>query len=96
MEDDKFLFLNENVSIDNLEWDYSKINKKISDLRKKSIECLENLCYKDLGLTNNLSDLNIDDKHFEEMANRICSNGAVKGFIDLDKKDIIKIFKDCL
>ena len=66
------------------------------EVAKKSIECLENLCYKDLELTNNLSDLNIDDKHFEEMANRICSNGAVKGFIDLDKKDIIKIFKDCL
>ncbi len=63
---------------------------------KKSIECLENLLYKDLELTNNLSDLNIDDKHFEEMANRICSNGTVKGFIDMNKEDIIKIFRECL
>lgn len=66
------------------------------EVAKKSIECLENLCYKDLELTNNLSDLNIDDKHFEEMANRICSNGTVKGFIDMNKEDIINIFKECL
>ncbi len=66
------------------------------EVAEKSIECLENLLYKDLELTNNLSDLNIDDKHFEEMANRICSNGTVKGFIDMNKEDIVKIFKDCL
>lgn len=66
------------------------------EVAKKSIECLENLFYKDLELTNNLSDLNIDDKYFEEMANRICSNGIVKGFTDIDKEDIIKIFKECL
>ena len=66
------------------------------EVAKKSIECLENLCYKDLELINKLSDLDIDDEHFEEMASRICSNGTVKGFIDLDKEDIIKIFKDCL
>lgn len=66
------------------------------EVAKKSIECLENLFYKDLELTNNLSALNIDDKNFEEMANRICSNGIVKGFVDIDKEDIIKIFKECL
>ncbi len=66
------------------------------EVAEKSIECLENLLYKDLELTNNLSDLNIDAKHFEEMANRICSNGTVKGFIDMNKEDIVKIFKDCL
>lgn len=66
------------------------------EVARKSIECLENLLYKDLELTNNLSDLNINDEYFEEMANRICSNGIVKGFIDLDKQDIINIFKECL
>ena len=49
-----------------------------------------------MGLTNNLSDLNIDDKHFEEMANRICGNGIVEGFIHMNKEDIVKIFKNCL
>ena len=66
------------------------------EVAEKSIECLEKLLYKDLELTNNLSDLNIDEKHFEEMVNRICSNGIVEGFIDMDKEDILKIFKDCL
>ena len=66
------------------------------EVAKKSIECLEKLLYKDLELTNNLSDLNIDERHFEEMANRICSNGIVEGFIDMDREDIVKIFKNCL
>lgn len=66
------------------------------EVAKKSIECLENLFYNDLKLTNNLSDLNIDNKNFEEMADRICSNGIVKGFIDMNKEDIIEIFKESL
>lgn len=66
------------------------------EVAEKSIQCLENLFYEDLELTNNLSSLNINDKHFQEMANRICSNGIVEGFMDMDKEDIVKIFKDCL
>ena len=66
------------------------------EVAEKSIECLEKLLYKDLELTNNLSDLNIDERHFEEMANRICSNGIVEGFMDIDKEDIMEIFKECL
>ena len=63
---------------------------------KKSIRCLEKLLYEDLELTNNLSDLNIDSKNFEEMANRICNTGIIEGFVDLNKDDIINIFKECL
>lgn len=62
----------------------------------KSIEYLENLFYKDLELTDNLSKLNINDQHFKEMADRICENGIVEGFIDIDKEDVVKIFKKCL
>lgn len=66
------------------------------EVAKKSIECVERLFYKDLELTNKLSDLNIDNKNFEEMANRICSNGVVEGLVDLDKNDIVTIFEQCL
>lgn len=66
------------------------------EVAEKSIEYLENFLYKDLELTNNLSDLNIDNSHFNEMANRICSNGTVKGFVDIQKNDVIKILNDCL
>lgn len=66
------------------------------EVAKKSIECLENYFYKDLELTNNLTDLNIDDSNFEEMASRICSKGTVEGFVDLNREDVINIFKECL
>lgn len=66
------------------------------EVAKKSIECLEKLLYQELGLTSNLTELNISEEHFEEMANRICGNGTVKGFIDLNKEDILNILKECL
>lgn len=66
------------------------------EVAKKSIECLEKFFYEELNLTDNLTSLNIDDTKFEEMANRICSNGTVEGFINLNKEDIIKIFNECL
>lgn len=66
------------------------------EVAKKAIECLEKFCYNDLELDKCLSKLNIDDKNFEEMANRICSKGIIKGFKDLDKEDFMKILKDCL
>lgn len=66
------------------------------EVAEKAIDCLEKLVYKDLELTDNLSNINIDSKNFEEMANRICNNGIVKGFIDLDKKDVIEILTRCL
>lgn len=66
------------------------------EVAKKSIECLEHFLYKDLELIDNLTDLNIDNTNFEEMANRICGNGTVKGFIDINKEDVIEILNKCL
>lgn len=66
------------------------------EVAKKSIECLEEFLYKDLNLTDNLTDLNIDNSKFQEMANRICSNGKVEAFVDISKEDIVKIFNACL
>lgn len=76
-------------------WDINSDLPKM-EVAKKSIECIENLFYKELELTNNLSYLHIDSKNFEEMANRICNNGIINGFVDLNKDDIINIFKECL
>lgn len=76
-------------------WDINSDLPKM-EVAKKSIECIENLFYKELELTNNLSYLHIDSKNFEEMAERICSNGKVEGIVDLDKEDILKIFNQCL
>lgn len=66
------------------------------EVAKKSIELLEEFLYKDLNLTDNLTDLNIDNSKFQEMANRICSNGKVETFVDISKEDIVKIFNECL
>lgn len=66
------------------------------EVAKKSIEYLEEFLYKDLNLTDNLTDLNIDNSNFEEMANRICSNGKVEAFVDIRKVDVVKIFNACL
>ena len=66
------------------------------EVAKKSIECLKEFLFNDLELTDNLTSLNIDDSNFDEMASRICKNGIIKGFIDLNKEDIIKIYKNCL
>ena len=62
----------------------------------KAIECLENFAYKDLELTSNLKELNIDDSHFEEMANRICSKGPVEALVNMDKEAILNILNRCL
>ncbi len=66
------------------------------EVAKKSIELLEEFLYKDLNLTDNLTALNIDNSKFQEMANRICSNGKVEAFVDISKVDVIKIFNECL
>ena len=66
------------------------------EVAKKSIEYLEEFLYKDLNLTDNLTDLNIDNSNFEEMANRICGNGKVEAFVDIRKFDVVKIFNACL
>ena len=75
-------------------WNIDSSLPKI-DVAKKSIECLENFLYNDLKLTDNLTDLNISDENFEEMANRICKNGTVETFIDINKEDVVKIFENC-
>lgn len=76
-------------------WDIDPNLPKM-EVAEKAIENLEKFIYEDLKLTDNLHDLNIDDRYFEQMASRICSKGPVQGFIDMDKEDIIKVFKKSL
>ncbi len=74
------------------------IDKNLSkmEVAKKAIYKLEEFLYKDLNLTDTLTKLNIDDKYFEIMAGRITKNGPLKGFKELDKDDIVKIYQACL
>lgn len=66
------------------------------EVAKKSIQKLESFLFKDLNLSNNLTKLNIDSSHFETMAERITKNGPLKGFVDLNKNDILEIYNACL
>lgn len=66
------------------------------EVAKKSIQKLESFLFKDLNLSDNLTKLNIDNSHFETMAERITKNGPLKGFVDLNKNDILEIYNACL
>ncbi|MBO6046977.1 MAG: iron-containing alcohol dehydrogenase [Erysipelotrichaceae bacterium] len=69
----------------------------VMDAAVKAIDMMEDLFYNTLGLKSHLSDLNIDDSRFEEMAKNACgANGVIRGFVDLYPEDVVEIFKLCL
>lgn len=63
---------------------------------KKAIAALDKFCFETLGLKKNLSDLGIDDKHFEAMAKHACRGGAITGPKTLTPGDVEEIYKMCL
>ncbi|MBQ1505623.1 MAG: iron-containing alcohol dehydrogenase [Erysipelotrichales bacterium] len=65
------------------------------EIAEKGIECTEKWLYEDLGLTDNLTALGINEEHLETMAERV--GGKIhKGFVDLSKEDCLAIYKACL
>ncbi len=66
------------------------------DGAKKAIEAISEFCFKTLGLQSKLSELGIDDKHFEDMAKHACKRGKIDGLYPLDVDDVINIYKMCL
>lgn len=63
----------------------------------KAIALTEDFFYNQLGLKSHLSDFNIDDSRFEEMAKAACGQaGVIKGYVDLYPEDVVEIFKMCL
>lgn len=46
-----------------------------------------------LGLHTRLSQLDIDERHFDEMAKRATRNGTVGHYIDIDEKSFVEILK---
>lgn len=64
---------------------------------KNAIDALEDFAFVKLGLSSHLSDLGIDDSHFEEMAqNAVGKGGVIHGFRDLYKEDVVNIYRMCL
>ena len=69
----------------------------VMEAAEKAIECTEKLFFETLGLESKLSNMNIDDSRFEDMAKNACgANGVIKGFVDLYPEDVVNIYKMCL
>lgn len=80
------------VNVFDIDKDLPKI-----EIAKKAIEKLSEFLFKTLGLNSKLSEINIDDKNFEIMAQKaLKGNKTIKGFKELNKEDIINIYKMCL
>lgn len=64
---------------------------------KAAISALSDFFFNTLGLESRLSDLGIDDTHFEEMAKKACGpTGKLEGFTILTPNDVVNIYKMAL
>ena len=67
------------------------------NIARTAITRLSDFLYKDLGLTDNLTDLGIDDTLFEAMAEKAAAGSKLAGaFIPLTKEDVMEIYRRCL
>ncbi|MCK9302854.1 MAG: iron-containing alcohol dehydrogenase [Bacteroidales bacterium] len=72
-------------------------NQEPMTIAKQAITAFSDFLFKTLGLKNNLTSLNIDNTHFETMAEKSVKLGGLKyAFIPLDKNDVMRIFEMCL
>lgn len=71
-------------------------NLSAMDGAKKAIQAVADFCFNTLGLTANLSDLGIDEKHFTDMAEHACGGSVISGPKNLSSEDVEAIYKMCL
>ena len=63
---------------------------------KQAIAALSRFCFETLGLKSNLSQLDIDETHFDAMAEHACRLGPIVGPATLNAEDVKAIYKMCL
>jgi len=66
------------------------------EVGQKAIELTEEFLFETLGLTSRLSELGIDDSHFDEMAEKVTKGGTFPGFTPMVKDDVLAILKASL
>lgn len=66
------------------------------EVAERAIDELSTFFFSTLGLKSRLSEVGIDDTHFEQMAQKACKGGVLPAFKPLGKEDIKKIFELCL
>ncbi len=85
-------------------WRFAKFARNIWNLQGDDeaalavagIDALEAF-FRSTGLPMSLTELNIGEEHFHDMASHVVNSGRmVKGFVPLDYDDVVAIFKDCL
>ncbi|WP_297629898.1 iron-containing alcohol dehydrogenase [uncultured Clostridium sp.] len=86
---DKFVEFGINV------WDIDRTLEK-EEIAKEAIKMTKKFFNEILEIPSNLRRLNITEEHFEEMAGHCTRNGNIKGYKELNKKDIIEIYKKSL
>ncbi|MBW9211931.1 MULTISPECIES: iron-containing alcohol dehydrogenase [Terrabacteria group] len=69
-------------------------NKDETELAKAGIQALYDF-FVSVGIPMHLSELGIDETHFEEMA-KSCTHPWFDGFVGLSEEDVVCIFKMCL
>ena len=71
-------------------------NQEPMAIAREGIKRLYDFFFKTLGLQSTLTELGIDKQHFEEMAEKACGGKILKGFKNLTKEDVMKIYEMCL
>lgn len=67
------------------------------DGAKKTAEAVADFAFRTLGLEQStLSDLNIKEEHFRDMAEHACGDGVINGIRNLNADDVENIYKMCL
>lgn len=66
------------------------------EVAKKSIGMLSDFLFNTLGLESTLAAIGIDDSHFPAMAQAVCGDGVLPGFVPLRRKDVENILTMCL
>jgi len=67
------------------------------EVAKMAIKMLANFFFNTCNLQSRLREVGIaDESRFEEMAEIACRGGVLHGFADLDKQDIVNIYRKCL
>ena len=73
------------------------VEEGLSDMEgaKKTIEAQKDWIFHKLGLASKLSDLGVDDKNIDAMAQAACDSvgGVLKGIKDLKKEDVAEIYR---
>lgn len=72
-----------------------KIDENLDDIEiaNRTIERISDFFFKDLKLTSNLEALGINEENFELMAKKATNDDVIHGFIDLNKDDVVNIYK---